>query len=118
MPRAARVRGAPTCICFRAIFAGMFSVLDNLRRQRLFVVAIALAAFAQLGMAAHEVLAEHSLGELCEVCVAQDRLDDSVPVAGIPATSADTHSFVFVPTAAVVASNDVAAVRNRGPPRL
>ena len=95
----------------------MSYLINSLRHRRIAVVAIALAAFAQFSMVTHEVLEEHSLGEHCVMCVAQDRFDDDAALAAagaaIPAVA--QASSAGLPTI-TFSSTAVSAVRNRGPP--
>jgi len=96
----------------------MSFVLDKLRVRRFYVLALLLAAFAQFAMVTHEVLDEHSLGEHCEVCVAQDRLDDTLgSVSSLVTVLAGTGHYAVATSCAFV-SAAAATVRNRGPPLL
>ena len=97
----------------------MQCLIDSLRNRSIAVVAIALVAL-QFSMVTHELLEEHSLGEHCVICVAQDRFDDDAALAAAPNAvilAVARSSSIASPTIAFN-SAAVSAVRNRGPPVL
>ena len=96
----------------------MPKLLTTLRNDRFVALAILAAAFAQLAMTTHEMLVEHSLGQQCEICVAQGHSDDllvSIVVIPTPVAIASSDSVAATQPLASIAAT---AIRNRGPPVL
>ena len=95
----------------------MSYLIDSLRNRSIAFVAIALAAL-QFSMVTHELLEEHSLGEHCVMCVAQDRFDDdgALTVATNAVILAIAQSSSISSPTIAFNSAAVSAVRNRGPP--
>ncbi|MGI9308975.1 MAG: hypothetical protein ACR2P6_06920 [Gammaproteobacteria bacterium] len=104
---------SPAWVCY---FPLVQELIEILRRRRLTVIALVLATVAQFAMVTHAVMAEHSLGEHCEICVGQDRSDDALISVGAKIFSVDSSSSVAIPPATVYASSPVSVVRSRGPP--
>ena len=96
----------------------MPDLLNNLRNHRVAAFAIALALVAQFAMVTHEVLAEHSPGEHCAVCMVHDGFGDALVATGVPALPVVAHSSWRNPAVGTFRSAAVSAVRNRGPPVL
>ena len=96
----------------------MLQLTEKLWNRKILALALLLVSLSQFAVVTHELLVEHSVGEHCEICVAQDRLDDYI-------VSATALPLVFAVAAGllVVANPSVqgpapAAVSIRGPPLL
>lgn len=96
----------------------MPDLTSSLRNHRIAAVAIALALFAQFAMVTHDVLAEHSPGEHCAVCMVHDGLDNALVATVGALLPVVAQSSVYDLTAVTFGSAAVSAVRNRGPPIL
>ena len=96
----------------------MPDLINNLRAHRITAFAIALVLVAQFAMVTHEVLAEHSPGEHCAVCMVHDGFGDAVLASGVAALPVIAQSLLPNPAAVALRSAAVSAVRNRGPPIL
>ena len=97
----------------------MLYLIKSLRNRRTVIAVIALVVL-QFSQITHELLEEHSLGEHCVICVAQDRFDDDAALAAAPNAvilAVARSSSIASPTIAFN-SAAVSAVRNRGPPVL
>lgn len=95
----------------------MFDSLQALRSRRSTVFALLLAATAQVSLVSHEVLVEHSTGEHCEICIAQDRfqtLSITTDTYVGPLLTGFDIRWISRP----VSAEDSDTVRNRGPPLL
>ena len=97
----------------------MLYLIKSLRNRRTVIAVIALVVL-QFSQITHELLEEHSLGEHCVICVAQDRFDDDAALAAAPsAVILGIARSSFIHSAAVVFGfTSVSALRNRGPPAL
>ena len=96
----------------------MVKLLTTLRNDRFVALAILAAAFAQLAMTTHNMLVEHSLGEQCEICVAQGHSDDLLVSMVVITTPVAITSSDSVAATKPLVSIAATAVRNRGPPIL
>jgi len=96
----------------------MHDLISNLRNHRVTAIAIALVLFAQFAMVTHEVLAEHSPGEHCGVCMVHDGFGDALAASVGSVLPVVAQSSLYNPTAVTFRSAAVSAVRNRGPPVL
>ena len=96
----------------------MHDLLNNLRNHRIAAIAIALVLVAQFAMVTHDVLAEHSPGEHCAVCMVHDGFGDALVAYGVPALPVVAPSSLRNLAAVTFRSAAVSAVRNRGPPIL
>ena len=96
----------------------MHDLISNLRNHRITAIAIALVLFAQFAMVTHEVLAEHSPGEHCGVCMVHDGFGDALAASVVTALPVVARSSSLNLTAVTFRSAAVSAVRNRGPPIL
>ena len=92
--------------------------LHNLRSASIVAIAAWLAVLAQVAMVTHSVLEEHSLGEHCEVCVAQDRADDYLAAPEVTTSGQFVHVIGDPEVRRYFVAAVVAGVRNRGPPNL
>ncbi len=96
----------------------MAVLISRLRNSRIVAVAMVLAMFAQFAMVTHEVLAEHSPGEHCAICVGQHTFGDALAASAAAAIPVAVRSFWIDQPSIDFSSAAVSAVRNRGPPVL
>lgn len=93
-------------------------LINNLRNHRIAAFAVALVLVAQFAMVTHDVLAEHSPGEHCAVCMVHDGFGD-LPLASVDsALPLIAQSSLHNLAAVTFRSAAISAVRNRGPPIL
>ena len=87
-------------------------------KRNLAAAAILLAMIAQFAMLTHSVLVEHSPGEHCETCIAQDRTDDAVVASADMWVRQVAQSVLRTERTTALVFRAVPAVHNRGPPLL
>lgn len=96
----------------------MAELVSKLRNSRLVAVAMVLAVFAQFAMVTHEVLAEHSSGEHCAICIGQHSFGNALAASAAAVIPVAVRSFWIDQSSIDFSSAAVSAVRNRGPPAL
>ena len=96
----------------------MPDLINNLRNRRIAAIAIALVLVSQFAMVTHEVLAEHSPGEHCAVCMVHDGFGDALVASVGSALPVVAPSSLHNLAAVTFRSAAVSSVRNRGPPVL
>lgn len=88
-------------------------------RTRGLAAAAALVLLAgQFAYLVHAVAADHLPGEVCEICIGADRLDDGLAAPFDFFTLSPSDSSEATKISSLISASFVADLRSRGPPQL